>query len=265
MRRRDLLAATLASGFASAARAAPRSVVIELFTSQGCSSCPPADALLGQLARRPGVIALAWHVDYWDHLGWRDRFASRAATDRQRTYARQLGGGVFTPALVVDGGRVVVGSERGAVEAAIEAARVLPVAVTLSRAGDAVEVGAASRPGARAAHRLRPRAGDRGRRRRERRRAAARVPHRARGRDPCRMGWRRAADQHRRRPVPVRDWQSSCNQPICAFSARQICRPADQGSAAMVPVIMSGSIFQSAMTSHSPSRTTIHTTGTNCA
>jgi hypothetical protein len=146
VRRRDLLATTLATGLASAARAAPGSVVIELFTSQGCSSCPPADALLGQLSRQPGVIALAWHVDYWDHLGWRDRFASRAATDRQRSYARQLGGGVFTPALVVDGGRVVVGSERGAVEAAIGAARVLPIAVTLSRAGDSVEVSAASGP-----------------------------------------------------------------------------------------------------------------------
>ena len=84
---------------------APRgsAVVLELFTSQGCSSCPPADALLGQLAQRPTVIALAWHVDYWDHLGWRDRFASRTATARQQAYARQLGSGVFTPALVVDG------------------------------------------------------------------------------------------------------------------------------------------------------------------
>jgi hypothetical protein len=146
VRRRDLLAATLATSLASAARAAPGSVVIELFTSQGCSSCPPADALLGQLSRQPGVIALAWHVDYWDHLGWRDRFASRAATDRQRSYARQLGSEVFTPALVVDGGRVVVGSERGAVEAAIGAARALPIAVTLSHAGDSVEVSAASGP-----------------------------------------------------------------------------------------------------------------------
>ena len=85
MRRRDLIAAALASSIAPAARAAPKSVVLELFTSQGCSSCPPADALLGQLARRSDVIALAWHVDYWDHLGWRDRFASPTATDRQRT------------------------------------------------------------------------------------------------------------------------------------------------------------------------------------
>jgi hypothetical protein len=91
------------------------------------------------------VIALAWHVDYWDHLGWRDRFASRTATDRQRAYARQLGSGVFTPALVVDGMNVVIGSQRASVDAAIAAATALPVGLTLSRAADAVavEVGAA--------------------------------------------------------------------------------------------------------------------------
>ena len=148
MKRRHLIAATLAAGIVPTARAAAKPVVIELFTSQGCSSCPPADALLGQLTRRPEVIALAWHVDYWDHLGWRDKFASRTATARQQAYARQLGGGVFTPALVVDGTKVVVGSERAAVEAAIAAAAALPVAVTLSRAEDtvAVAIGAASGP-----------------------------------------------------------------------------------------------------------------------
>jgi hypothetical protein len=153
MRRRHFVMAGLAAGAAPAAHAATRPVVIELFTSQGCSSCPPADALLGRLARRPAVIALAWHVDYWDHLGWRDRFASRAATDRQRAYSRQLGSGVFTPALVVDGAAVVVGSQSGSVEAAIEAASPLPVAVTISRTEDAltVEIGAAPGP----AHALR--------------------------------------------------------------------------------------------------------------
>ena len=94
------------------------------------------------------MIALAWHVDYWDHLGWRDRFASRTATARQRAYARQLGSGVFTPALVVDGTNVVIGSERASVEAAIEAADALPVALALKRSEDAVvvEVGAAPGP-----------------------------------------------------------------------------------------------------------------------
>ncbi|HEY2618394.1 MAG TPA: DUF1223 domain-containing protein [Acetobacteraceae bacterium] len=148
MRRRELIAAAFAAGIAPAVRAASKPVVLELFTSQGCSSCPPADALLGQLTQRSEVIALAWHVDYWDHLGWRDKFASRTATARQQAYARQLGGGVFTPALVVDGAKVVVGSERAAVEAAIAAAATLPVAVTLSRSEDTitVEIGAASGP-----------------------------------------------------------------------------------------------------------------------
>jgi hypothetical protein len=147
MRRRDLIAAAFATGIAPVARAAQHPVVLELFTSQGCSSCPPADALLGQLAQRPTVIALAWHVDYWDHLGWRDRFASGTATARQRAYARQLGSGVFTPALVVDGANVVIGSERAAVEAAIQAADALPVVLELKRSGDAVVVEVGTAPG----------------------------------------------------------------------------------------------------------------------
>jgi hypothetical protein len=84
------------------------------------------------------VIALGWHVDYWDHLGWHDRFASRTATARQQAYAHRLGGGVFTPALVVNGTQVVVGSDRASVEAAIDTASVLPVTVTLKRLGDSV-------------------------------------------------------------------------------------------------------------------------------
>src|ERR1700683_5269841 len=88
---------------AARARAVPAPMVVELFTSQGCSSCPPADALLGDLVRRPGVIGLAWHVDYWNSLGWRDPYASRAWTDRQKSYAKYLRGEVFTPALVVNG------------------------------------------------------------------------------------------------------------------------------------------------------------------
>ncbi len=154
MRRRELIAAALASGIVPAARAAAKSVVLELFTSQGCSSCPPADALLGQLARRPDVIALAWHVDYWDRLGWRDRFASRAATLRQQAYARQLGGDVFTPALVVDGTEVVVGSNRASVEAAIAAAGALPNGLTLSRTEVGVTVEVMAAPGAVRAERI---------------------------------------------------------------------------------------------------------------
>ncbi len=77
---------------------------IELFTSQGCSSCPPADHLLGTLARRPDIVALSYHVDYWDYIGWKDRFATAATTARQRTYASVLKQRyVYTPEMVVDG------------------------------------------------------------------------------------------------------------------------------------------------------------------
>lgn len=148
MLRRNLLLAGAASLVGSGAHAAANPVVLELFTSQGCSSCPPADALLGMLAQRPGIIALAWHVDYWNCLGWRDQFASKEATARQESYARQLGSEVFTPALVVDGASVVVGSDRPAVERAILATAPFPVAVALNRAGQGVivEIGAGHGP-----------------------------------------------------------------------------------------------------------------------
>lgn len=146
MRRRTLMAGAALSAFAHRPGWATvkHPVVLELFTSQGCSSCPPADALLGQLAQQPNILALAWHVDYWNHLGWRDPFATRTATERQQAYAAMLGGGVFTPALVVNGSRVVIGSQHREVEAAIAAAATLPVAVKLAVAdgGLRVEIGA---------------------------------------------------------------------------------------------------------------------------
>ncbi len=105
-----------------------RPVLVELFTSQGCSSCPPADALLGELAKRPGVLALAWHVDYWDGLGWKDKFSSPDATHRQYDYARRLGlDSVYTPQLVIDGSAEAVGSNAAAAEAAIKTAAAKPV------------------------------------------------------------------------------------------------------------------------------------------
>lgn len=98
-------------------------VVVELFTSQGCSSCPPADALLGELAGQPGVIALSLHIDYWDYIGWKDPFANPTLTARQRAYAQRLGlRYVYTPQMVVDGRIDVAGLRRGQVVAAVEKA-----------------------------------------------------------------------------------------------------------------------------------------------
>ena len=148
MHRRTLLTTAAAAAFAADARAATKPVVLELFTSQGCSDCPPADAYLGELARRPGVIALAWHIDYWDNLGWRDPFASKLSTERQKAYAGRLEQVVFTPALVIDGAAMVIGSQRPNVEAAIGNAPPLPVSVTLTRSIDglAADIGAAGTP-----------------------------------------------------------------------------------------------------------------------
>jgi hypothetical protein len=101
-----------------------RPVVVELFTSQGCSSCPPADRLLGKLKDRPGVIALSLHVDYWDYIGWQDPYGKARHTDRQQAYKRRLGlDYVYTPQIVVDGRLQAVGSQRQAVLDRIERAR----------------------------------------------------------------------------------------------------------------------------------------------
>ena len=126
-------------------------VVLELFTSQGCSSCPPADALLTRLAARPDIVALSWHVDYWNRLGWRDRFSRPDWTERQRRYAVRLREEVYTPALVTNGSRMVVGSNSTAVNAAIASATVLPVAVSMRRDSGAVAVQAGPLPAGSAA------------------------------------------------------------------------------------------------------------------
>jgi hypothetical protein len=123
-------------------------VVIELFTSQGCESCPPADAYLGELARRADLVALAFHVDYWDYIGWKDPYASKEATQRQRTYAQQLGSRVvYTPQMVIQGAAHEVGSDRSAVDRAIADALKPTVAVSLRRQPDRLTVAVAQGKG----------------------------------------------------------------------------------------------------------------------
>ena len=94
--------------------------VVELYTSQGCSSCPPADEYLGELAKEPGVIALALHVDYWDYIGWTDQFGSPKYTARQKAYARAGGSNtIYTPQMIVAGVDRIEGSNPEMVEGAI--------------------------------------------------------------------------------------------------------------------------------------------------
>ena len=109
--------------------------VVELFTSQGCSSCPPADAFLGELTKRGDLLALSVHVDYWDYIGWKDPFASASNTQRQRDYARTFHMGyVYTPQMVIQGAYQVTGSDRAKVLAGIEkAAKGKRVPVTFGR------------------------------------------------------------------------------------------------------------------------------------
>src|SRR5260370_33697118 len=113
---RECMAAAAMLCCVAATNAQPRPVVVELFTSQGCSSCPPADAYVGKLSARSDVLALSFHVDYWDDLGWRDRFALAQSVETQNIYARNLRRpAVYTPQLVVDGRDDSVGSDGKAV------------------------------------------------------------------------------------------------------------------------------------------------------
>ena len=125
-------------------------VVVELYTSQGCSSCPPADRLLRDLAMRPDVIAIALHVDYWDYIGWADSFADARFTRRQKAYARAAGHGmVYTPQFVVGGTDHVVGAKPGELEQSIAAHAAEPHEVTLEarRDGDSLVVSATGEAG----------------------------------------------------------------------------------------------------------------------
>ncbi len=143
-----LLFVLAAAPFSLAAAERPLTVV-ELFTSQGCSSCPPADAFLGELAGRDDVLALSFHVDYWDYIGWKDPFASADYTRRQRDYSRKLGlRYVYTPQMVIQGAAHVTGSDRSAVLDRIEKNRALARLPVELRQGDdgAVRLSVADAP-----------------------------------------------------------------------------------------------------------------------
>lgn len=124
---------------------AQRPVVLELFQSQGCSSCPPANANLNALADRPDVLALSFGVTYWDQLGWKDTFATPAFTDRRKAYARGLGAQLGTPQMVVEGREDLIGTNARDVDLALRRARpTMDATVALSRGR--VEIGAGQAP-----------------------------------------------------------------------------------------------------------------------
>lgn len=120
-------------------------VLVELFTSQGCSSCPPADQILGDMQKRSDVVALSFSIDIWDYTGWRDTLATRENTLRQQAYEKVLPSHrVYTPQMVIDGTRDVVGNQRqevlGAVDKRLGATRGKRLALALAQAGDTVQV-----------------------------------------------------------------------------------------------------------------------------
>ena len=134
------------------AHADPRAVV-ELFTSQGCSSCPPADKIVGELAKDPSVIALSMPIDYWDYLGWKDTLADSRFSARQKAYSHVRGDrDVYTPQVVVNGSAQVIGSDRAGIEGAIEdtskADGVMSVPVTMTLSGKQINVSVAAQQGA---------------------------------------------------------------------------------------------------------------------
>jgi hypothetical protein len=142
--------------YASAEPGKPMGVV-ELFTSQGCNSCPPADAVLGELANRDDVIALAYHVDYWDYLGWRDTLAKPENTQRQHDYGKAFGArSVYTPQAVINGRTHVNGSKKPEVAGALmkleEDGQGLLVDLKSSQKGDSIVIEAAAGSYPREAH-----------------------------------------------------------------------------------------------------------------
>ena len=135
----------------TAATSRPIHSIIELFTSQGCSSCPPADALLNTYAQTEGVLALSLPVDYWDYIGWKDTLASPKNTERQRAYVKAFGRGpVYTPEAVINGVTDAVGSDQQAVDRALQISSKLledrRVPLSFSRQGASLIVSTGSAP-----------------------------------------------------------------------------------------------------------------------
>jgi hypothetical protein len=134
-----------------AAEATDVKAVVELFTSQGCSSCPPADRVLGELARDPHVLALSFPVDYWDYIGWKDTLAERTYTLRQQAYAKASGHGeVYTPQAIINGIAAAIGSDRDQIEAAenITARRagVMSVPLSVAEQGGNINISVGAAP-----------------------------------------------------------------------------------------------------------------------
>jgi hypothetical protein len=130
----SVLALAAALAIPGAPRAAELRGVVELFTSQGCSSCPPADRYLAELAKDPSLVVLSWPVDYWDYIGWKDTFASPGFTARQKAYAAvRRDDQVYTPQAVIDGVTHAVGNDRDVVQDAIAAnGKTLNCALTMT-------------------------------------------------------------------------------------------------------------------------------------
>jgi hypothetical protein len=136
-----LVAGAALAWAAAQADVASRPLVVELFTAQGCSSCPPADAYLGQLSSRPDVVALAFHVDYWDSSGWRDRFELRQSVERQNVYSRNFHrSSVFTPQFVIDGRKDAMDTS-SIVQALQEPRDAVPVTLAVREGQVVVDVG----------------------------------------------------------------------------------------------------------------------------
>src|SRR5688500_13641572 len=144
-RLRLTLAALAFAALLQPALAEPPRAVVELFTSQGCSSCPPADELLVEYSRQPDIVALSLPVNYWDYLGWKDTLAHVAFTERQKAYAHSRSDRqVFTPQMIVNGKKSSIGSDRVQIEKAIQyttkGRKTLPVNVVITEQNDTVTI-----------------------------------------------------------------------------------------------------------------------------